>query len=197
MEIQQKDLKKIVEGILRVLEREDYLKEPSTQILVSKKQAYVLCEMNHEKEFIEFLRSQKSRKISEKIAFTAILETPDDALIDALVKEELCQQIAGKEAEQDPRAAFSIYPAISRNSLCAAGLGMDQTFTSMWIRKDFELGRKSVLLVGGIEPFTGLEPEYYKELIMSYIKNLMRMDVCFMKETEDLNTVLENIEKQV
>lgn len=193
--IKENQLRQIVTTILLSLEKQGYLKEPATEIIISKKQAYVLCEMNHEKEFLEFLRSQKDSELSDRIVLTAILESPSDALIDTLLQEQLCQTIAGKDINQTSDMALSIYPSVERSSLCAAGLGMDNTFTSMWLRKDMEMGRKSVILVGGLEPFTGLEPQCYQELILSYIKNLMRMDVRFANKTEDIVDVLDEIEK--
>lgn len=186
----QEQLRKIVTEILYALEREGYLKEPSTEIVVSEKNAYVLCEIDKEEEFLEFLRQNK---LTENISLTAILESPNDTLIDTLLQEQLCKTIAGSDALQDKDIKLSIYPTVSRTSLCAAGLGMDNTFTSMWLRKDMEMGRKSVILVGGVEPFTGMEPEYYKELILSYIKNLMKMDVRFTKTTEDIMAIFDEI----
>ena len=182
----EQELRKIVTNILEVLEKSGYLKEATTDVVVSKRQAYVLCEVNKKKEFLEFLRENK---LSGDIQVTAIMEDNNDEVIDALVQEQLCHTIAGIDAQADKNITLSIYPTMKRSALCEAGLGMDNEFTAMWIRKDMEMGRKSVILVGGMEPFTGMEPAFYRELILSYVKNLMRMDVKFVesiKNIEDL-----------
>lgn len=193
MNIDQDQLRKIVTEILLSLEKAGYLKEPSSEIILSKKQAYVLCEVERENEFLEFLRNNK---LSNQIQVTAILEEPKDELIDTLVKEELCETISRVNATPDPGIRLTVYPSIKRDALCEAGLGMDSKFTSMWLRGDFEQGRRSVILIGGIEPFTGLEPEFYQELILSYVKNLMKMNVKFLKDTKELLKVFDEIEKK-
>lgn len=192
MQITEEKLREIITQVLFSLEREGYLQKTRSDIVVSERQAYVLCEINREKEFLHFLRQNKA---SLKIQVTAILESEDEKLIDTLIKEELCQKIARQDADCDCDRKLSIYPSMKRSALCDAGLGMDNTFTSMWLRKDFELGRKSVILIGGLEPFTGMEPEYYRELILSYIKNLMQMDVRFLKEPENILQIFDEIDK--
>lgn len=193
MDIHENELRKIIQNILEILEKEGYLKDAQEKGAALVKPAYVLCEENHEQEFLAFLREQKSRRMDEKIAFTAILETPDDALIDAIVNEKLCRQIAGRDSVQQEDVVISIFPTFSHSSLGAAGLGINNTFASGWMKKDFETGRKSVVLISGIESFTGKEPACYRELIMSYIKNLMRMEVRFIGDGQDIAALLDEI----
>lgn len=193
MQITEEKLREIITQVLISLEKEGYLQKTKSDIVVSDRQAYVLCEIDREKEFLQFLRQNKA---SLKIQVTAILESEDEKLIDTLIQEELCQKIVRQDAKADCDRKLSIYPSMKRAALCDAGLGMDNTFTSMWLRKDFELGRKSVILIGGLEPFTGMEPEYYRELILSYIKNLMHMDVQFLKEPEKILQIFDEIDKK-
>lgn len=186
-------LRKIITQVLLSLEREEYLQKTRSDLAVSGRQAYVLCESDREKEFLHFLRQNKA---SLKIQATAILESEDEKLIDTLIQEELCQKIARQDVQADSSSKLSIYPSMKRAALCEAGLGMDHTFTSMWLRKDFEMGRKSVILIGGLEPFTGLEPKHYRELILSYVKNLMQMDVRFLKEPENILKIFDEFDEK-
>lgn len=193
MSISEQELRKIVTEILQTLEKEGYLTDKKTEIMVSKKQAYVLCEVDNEKEFLSFLRKNKD---TMKIQVTAIMENQNNELIDTLVKEQLCQTIQTVDGNASEDIKLSIYPSMRRSALCEAGLGMDKEFTSMWLRKDFELGRKSVILVGGIEPFTGMEPIFYQELILSYLKNLIKMDVRLVEKEDEILKICEEIDKR-
>lgn len=193
MDIHENKLRKIIENILEILEKEGYLKDEPKKSATLVRSAYVLCEEKHTMEFLTFLREQKSRGTDEKLAFTAILETPDDDLIDALVNEKLCRQIAGRDSVQQEDAVISIFPTFGHSSLAAAGLGINNTFVSEWMKKDFEMGRKSVILISGIESFTGKEPVYYRELIMSYIKKLIHMEVRLIGDGQDIAALLDEI----
>ena len=144
--------------------------------------AYVLCEASKKDLFLSFLRKNKAEK---KFDAVAVLETPDREVVEALIEEKLCATIASPCSEADPAIKVSIYPSFSRNSLCESALGMDHSFAASFLRKDFEEGRKSLILIAGLDPFTGKEPKAYQEKVLSYIRELARMEVLFVKDTSN------------
>lgn len=183
MEISQDKLRQIV---IRVLSKYQKLNSaaPETEVLpVDRAGAYVLCEEGSEEAFLSFLRENKA---SGKLDVIAVLETPTGDLVRILLEEGLCSSIASPKAKSDGKAGLTVYPTFKRSALCEAALGMDCSFASEFLRRDFEEGRKSFVLMKGLDPFTGKEPEHYKKKIIGYIRELALMSVCFVRSAQDI-----------
>ena len=187
MEISQERLKEIIKKVL--LEQYPDLPEKKKALTRKPLSAYVLCETGHEAVFLSFLRDNKAA--ANAFSVTAVLESLDEELIRTLLSEKLCEKMARPDAvsclDSD---SISIYPTFSRNSMCEIALGMDAHFSSVFMRKDFEAGRKSVVLLSGLDPFTGKEPLVYRDKVISYIREMLKMGVRFVKGGSDMGTAL-------
>lgn len=181
MEISQEKLRELIMEVLQeLLDEQAGKKEDRNNVLLPS--AYVACEAGRGDVLLGFLRNHK--EVISRYRLTVVLEKPDAALSASLISEELCSAVAGPEDVVDGEMAVTFYPAFSRSALCEAALGMDTLFSSRLVRKDFEAGRKSVILTGGMDPFTGKEPAAYRDMILSYIRSLIGMGVSFMSEAE-------------
>ncbi len=150
-----------------------------------RKRAYVLCEAGRENQFLTFLRKNKSEGSLDLIA---VLECPEGDIVRVLLEEGLCSVISAADSRNDPEAVMTIYPSFSRSALCEASLGIDHCFSAAFLRRDFEEGRRSVVITKGLDPFTGKEPAAYREKILAYIRELVRMEVCFTNSPFDVDT---------
>ncbi len=183
MEITQEKLRQI---IIRVLSKYQKPNNDNTEIAekpVDRAGAYVLCEEGKEDAFLSFLRVNKA---SGNLDVIAVLENPNGDLIKVLLEEGLCKSIASPRAKSDQNVKLTVYPTFSRKALCEAGLCMDGCFSSAFLRADFEEGRESCVLMKGLDPFTGKEPEHYKNKILGYIREMALMKVRFVRSAEDV-----------
>jgi hypothetical protein len=144
---------------------------------------YALCEVGREEGFLRFLREVNLEK---SCAVTAVLAKESYAVATPLLNERLARTIQGYGAEQQENIGCSVYPSISRSSLYEMSVGMDAGSISRWLRSDFETGRKPVIWTKGLDPFTGLEPEAYRQMIFGYIRTLIGMGVGFQTDLKDL-----------
>lgn len=180
MDITEERLRAIVTQVVS-----EYLKATqgsSVPAPEEKTRAYVLCEAGREEQFLSYLRQNKS---GNRLDVIAVLEAPEGDLVRTLLEEGLCSVISAPNSKTDPAVCLTIYPTFSRSALCEAALGMDHCFSSSFLRRDFEEGRRSVVMMKGLDPFTGKEPAAYREKILSYIREMVRMEVRFAKPGEE------------
>ena len=144
---------------------------------------YALCEVGREEGFLRFLREINLEK---SCAVTAVLAKESYEVATPLLNERLARTIQGFGAEQQKNIGCSVYPSISRSSLYEMSVGMDAGSIARWLRSDFETGRKPVIWTKGLDPFTGLEPEAYRQMIFGYIRTLIGMGVGFQTDLKDL-----------
>ncbi len=143
---------------------------------------YALCETGREEGFLQFLRQTKKEN---QWPVTAVCDQLDEKLLDAMLKEELCNRICSSKSEEKSEIRWSVYPSVSRTSLYQMSVGMDTEALPRWLKKDFEAGRHSMILTRGLDPFSGKEPKAYREKILSYIEELVKMGVLFVKESTE------------
>lgn len=148
--------------------------------------SYALYEKGRERAFLQFLRQNKK---GQELSIAAVMESCEDTLLDVIIQEQLCQRIVGHKAEQRDEYRFSLYPSISRTTLYHMSVGADADWLSWWMRMDFETGRKSIVMLDGLDPFTGKEPAAYRDMILGYIRKLIQMGVLFVKELEDVKKI--------
>ncbi len=182
----EKELLKLVIKVLGELEQEGKLGAYRSAGLKAspepeRKKAYVVCEGGREGACLDFLRKAKQ---AGGWSFTVVTEDPGSSILDSLKKEELCANIVGAQGSEEEGIDISIYPTLKRAALCEAGLGMDSSFSSSRIRSDFENGRRVFILSAGVDPFTGKEPEFYRNMILSYIRNLGSMGIAFVESLD-------------
>lgn len=196
MEITRDRLKQIIIRILK--EQAEASQKPQSPQKVEavdthvEPSAYVLCESGHEAVFLGFLRENK--KSVRRFRITVVLETPGEEIVRTLISEGLCDSFVRPDAVNDSTVcSLTVYPSFRRASLCEAALGMDTLFASKMLRKDFEAGRRPVVLLNGLESFTGKEPKIYKEKILSYIRSMAEMGVRFVKGAGGMPDSLSDI----
>lgn len=181
MDITQDKLKEIILKVLQNLQLNSR-EGGAADTPVSLPSAYVVCEAGRGQALLDFLKNCKNMLSGYRV--TVVLEKPDSSISSEVISGELCHAVIGPDEATDAGVSVTYYPAFSRSALCEAGLGMDTLFSSAFLRRDFEAGRRSVILTGGLDPFTGREPEAYREMILSYVRNLIRMGVRFTKGEE-------------
>ena len=137
---------------------------------------YALCEVGREDGFLRFLRELN---FENNCAVTAVLAEESHEVAAPLIQEGLASTIQGYGTEDHKNITCSVYPSISRTSLYEMSVGMDTGRIARWLRSDFERGRRPLIWTKGLDPFTGMEPEVYRQMIFGYIRRLMEMDVGF------------------
>lgn len=178
--ITQDKIKEIILEVLQELQLSAQSgKENGTEALKRLPTAYVACEAGKGAAVLRFLREHKD--LVSRYHLTVVLEKRDPEFERTVISEELCYAVAGREDASDTDVSVTFYPAFSRSALTEAGIGMDTLFSSGMIRKDFEEGRRSVILIEGLDPFTGKEPAAYRDLILSHVRSLAQMGVRFLK----------------
>ncbi len=181
MNIDENTLRRIVTEVLASYLKEKKVLDAGNIKAVPKKRIYVYCEKEKEEPFLDFLRILKD---IEKLEIQTVLENPGTTLLDTIKRENLATGLLDS-AGSDEDIRLSFYPGMRRLSLCESGLGMDREFASKMLRKDFESGRKPIILTSGLDPFSGREPEAYRSMILNYIRSLLLMGVVFCKSGDE------------
>lgn len=79
-----------------------------------------------------------------------------------------------------------IFPVMPRDILAKCALCIPDTYEVMLIQKAFEEGIHVAIAPGGLQKFTGNEPESYQKQILSYIRTLLEfgMEIQIESDTE-------------
>ncbi|MBR0093274.1 MAG: hypothetical protein IJP92_16430 [Lachnospiraceae bacterium] len=149
--------------------------------------AYVICAAGATEKCLRFLRAYKEQ--GGKRRLTCVLEDLNGQLRPLLREEGLCAEVIGAPDLSADGNGCSIYPSFSRTALAEAALGFDREFEACMLRRDFEAGRTVHVWAKGLTPFTGREPEAYRNLILSHIKTLAGMEVRFPTSAAGIDAV--------
>lgn len=182
MEISEARVRQIIIEVLRRLGVGGG--ESASPAVPSRQEVYVVCPAEKEEACLRFLRACK--EAHEPLAFTAVLEDANGAIRERIRDEGLCEGVVSADRMDREQIVTTVYPAFSRSALCEAGLGMDRLFEARILRHDFEAGRSVYVMTDGLAPFTGKEPPAYKEMILSYIRSLLKMGVRFVRDAGEI-----------
>lgn len=167
MDINGNEFKEMVMRIVRqVLQEQQH----------SARRLYIIFEDSFDVRYDTFLRS-----LTGDYEICAVV--PDhwlgSPLAQRITASCTCCKLIGRTASVNLSAADSltVYPVASRSGIVKAALGICDTFETRWFQRCLSTGAEVRIVLSGLEPFTGNEPEPYRERILSYYRILLTYDV--------------------
>lgn len=107
---------------------------------------------------------------------TAVIpdDWPQDRVCCLMADSPFSQVIKQAEAASLSLAnSVTIYPAVSHTLAAKAALCIYDTFETQWLGRCISAGSQVHLMLGGLQKFTGKEPDAYVQRILSYYKILL------------------------
>ena len=86
--------------------------------------------------------------------------------------------ILHSSVSEDMEEGVTVFPVVPRELVVKTALGICDTFETRWILSCLKQNRQIVWIRGGLEKFSGQEPEHYKQKILSYYRDILQYDIC-------------------
>jgi hypothetical protein len=178
MQLDERELRKLVEAVLSVLKAQKEAaaggSDPNSD---TRRNLYVLFTAPWDHRFYPFADELKTKK---NCRFCGVV-SPDLPQQDLERLRTLADwsSIAAWESIRPERLenSVTVLPVASRDTVVKAALCISDTYETKWIRAAMEQGGTVVLPRSGLERFTGREPEKYKRKVLSYYRDLLEMNI--------------------